>query len=313
MRARFLLVCLAFAASSIACTAITDEEAADEETTSEDALASADAAGVRVGSPEERIVLNLVNDISIDAAGYRTRAKLSKTLSEALVKARAGASASPIDDKFFYSVDEMKPIKGVSKAQFTLLKNYGTAQGYDYAPPGLILMEIPDNLGRPPTSNDVQIARGYDGRLRAPALAMIRANIQNPVHVQNERFVSDSIAASYKAFNVGLSNLFIPGSPPRRFMDSLAPDSVEFLCTISTLNPTIVRYEKDGRVGYLQRAPSGGGYVRADASLIKDDGEIRYPVLLRAKVRFDKPGVQLEYPKWSATVLSAPTSTVTEG
>jgi hypothetical protein len=266
-----------------------------------------------VGSPEERIVLNLVNDVSMDAARYRASVKLSKTFAEALVKARAGATASPIDDKFFYSVDEMKPIKGVSKAQFTLLKNYGTAQGYDYAPPGLVLMEIPDNLGRPPTSNDVQVARGYDGRLRAPALAMIRANIQNAVHPQNERFATDSIAATYKAFHIGLSNLFIVGSPPRNFMDSLAPDSIEFLGTISTLNPTIVRYEKDGRVGYLQRAPSGGGYVRADASLINQNGELRYPVLIRAKVRFDKPGVQMEYPKWSATVLTAPTGSVTEG
>ena len=304
MRALSSWVLVGLALGALHCGA-SDES---EDTLAEDDLTGAQGAGIAKDSPEERAIVNLVNDVSMDATAYVSKVGLTKTLGAALVKARNGAAEGPEDDKFYRSAQDVDKVPNTGAAAFRSLKTYALANNYDLAKPNLALLQIPDNLGRTPTSNDVQIYRGYDGRKSEEALAMIRSKLGNPIDASNERFFRDTVLASYKSFTIGLGNFFAPNSPTQRYLQNF-PYGTKFtlLGTMSALRPTILKVESPMGTFYYQKASSGGfAYEALDPSVKNADGTPRYPVIMTSKVRTSPAGVYVEYPQWKASVLTSP-------
>lgn len=298
-----------FALAGLALTAIhCGSDDGDDEVS--DDLTGAQAANIAKGSPEERAILNLVNDVSLEPAVYTTRVKLSKTVANSIVSTRNGPSAGPEDDKFFRSIEEVDKLPSTGSAAFTALKNYALANSYDLAKPNLALLQIPDNIPRP-TSNDVQIYRGYDGRKPDEALAIVRSKLGNAIDASNERFFRDTVLASHKSFTIGLGNFFAAGSPTQTFLGNF-PFGTKFtlLGTMSALRPTILKAEGSFGTIYYQKASAGGtfAYEPLEASVKNADGTPRYPIIMTSKIRREPAGVYVEYPQWKASVLTSPVS-----
>jgi hypothetical protein len=295
-----------------ACAADTTTGLGGEDIADEDLVNSSPvAAGIVAGSIEEQSVLNLVNDATMDVAGYRTKANLSPNVASAIVGFRDGPTKSPTDDKVFDNLAQVDALPLTGKTVFDALLRYAKAAGYDFAKPNMALFEIPDNLGRPPTSQDVGVVKGFDGRSPAAVEVIVRRNLTNAIHPQNERFVTDTIRQSHKAFTVGLGNFFVAGSPGAKFLRAQSSGAiVTLLGTASSLNPSILEVDRNGGKTYF--VTSQGGYVPVQTNLLTATG-IRYPILMRGTIRETPAGIRLTYPKWSATVLLTPTSTIVEG
>ena len=267
--------------------------------------ASPKAAGIKAGSLEEEGVLLLVNDRATTVDVLRTRTKLTKAVATAIVAWRTGADGEP---RWFSSIDEIDAIRSTGATTFQRLVadaragGYVEAEGFD--PPTSARLSVPDNLGRPPTSNDVTVEAGFDGKSPDEVLATVRGRITNTVDASNERFVAQTITTTHKAFTIAVGNLFANDSPHATFAQGLGADSLTMLGTMSALNPTILVAEKAGTKSYYARGASGR-YEAIPAP--------KYPVIMRARVKLDPQGVRVFYPAWSAKVLSGPTSVVTEG
>jgi hypothetical protein len=168
---------------------------------------------------------------------------------------------------------------------------------------------VPDDLGRPPTANDVTVEAGFDGKTPDEARAVVRSRLTNVVHASNERFVDQTITSTHKAFTIALGNFFAQNSPHAAFIRALrglGATSFTLLGTMSALRPTILLVDTQGAKTYWARGGSGR-YERIDTP--------KYPVIMRSNVRIDGegPGVRLFYPAWSAKVLTGPTTVIVEG
>lgn len=267
--------------------------------------ASPKAAGIAAGSLEEEGVLLLVNDRATTADVLRTRTKLTRSVATAIVAWRSDAEGKP---RWFSSIDEIDAIRSTGTTTFVRLVGDARASGYveaeGFDAPTLARLSVPDNLGRPPTANDVTVEAGFDGKSPDEARALVRSRITNVVDATNERFVAQTIDATHKAFTIAVGNLFATGSPHATFARELDADTLTMIGTMSALRPTILVAEKAGTKTYYARGASGR-YEEIPAP--------KYPVVMRAKVRLEPQGVRVFYPAWSAKVLSGPTTVITEG
>lgn len=305
---RFLALLLGAALGcGIAGCAVDADDAGDDETAElEGELgASPKSAGIKAGSREEEGVLLLVNDRATTVDVLRTRTKLTKAVATAIVLWRTDAEGKP---RWFSSIDEIDAIRNTGATTFKRLVSDARANGYveaeGFDPPTLGRLSIPDNLGRPPTSNDVTVEAGFDGKSPDEAIAIVRSRITNEIDASNERFVTQTIRDTHKAFTIAVGNLFASGSPHATFARSLGADSLTMTGTMSALNPTILVAEKAGTKTYYARGASGR-YEAIPAP--------KYPVIMRARVQLEPQGVRVFYPAWSAKVLSGPTTVITEG
>lgn len=166
---------------------------------------------------------------------------------------------------------------------------------------------IPDNLGRPPRVTDVIIKKGFDGRSPDQVVDLVKRNLQTPLHASNKSFVDKTIRDNHRAFTIAVSNMFVPNNEASNFASLQARrGTVTVLSTMSAINPVIVRVQ-----------PNTGGapqfFARGANGTYAPIPEPKYPVICEAKVRFrPEPGLAMQYPKWSASVLSGPTATITE-
>lgn len=267
--------------------------------------ASPTAAGIREGSLEEEGVLLLVNDPATTAESLRARTKLTAGVADAIVAFRTGDDGRR---RWFSSIDEIDALPGTGTTAFVRLVGDARASGYveaeGFDPPTAARLSVPDGLGRPPTSNDVTVEAGFDGRSPDEVTAIVRARITNEVDRGNERFVDETIRATHKAFTIAVGNLFAPGSPPEASVRAIGADGLTMLGTMSAVRPTILVAVKDGRESY---------YARGDAGRYEPIDPPRYPVIMRARVRLEPQGVRVFYPAWSAKVLEGPTTVISEG
>lgn len=299
-----ILLAGAIALASVGCAV--EAEPDDEVAEQEDALgASPRAAGIRAGSPEEEGVLLLVNDRAVGESTLRTRTKVSATVARGIVAFRTADDGSP---RWFSSIDEIDGLRLTGKTTFVRLVADARASGYveapGFDPPTMALLRVPDGLGRPPTSADVTVEAGFDGKPPDEVAAVVQGRLTNVVHERNEAFVERTIRATHKAFTIAVGNLFAQGSPHADFARGLGAESLTMLGTMSALRPTILVAEKDGEKRHYARG-STGRYEVIEAP--------RYPVIMRARVSLEPQGVRVFYPAWSATVLTEPTTVITEG
>lgn len=273
---------------------------------------SATAAGIKSGSLEEEGVLLLVNDRDVTLDILKTRTKVSSAVASGIIAFRTTSEGNP---RWFSTIDEVDAIPQTGTVTFQRLvedaktSGYTEASGFDA--PTLARIAVPENLGRPPTANDVVVEAGFDGKPSADVTKLVRARLTNTVMASKESFVGQTIKDTHKAFTLAVGNLFAQGSPHATFAQSLKADKLTMLGTMSSLKPTILVAEKAGATTYYARGASG----RYESIAVPT-----YPVIMRAKIRFataaaDDPGqgVRVFYPAWSAKVLSGATSTTDAG
>lgn len=268
---------------------------------------SATAAGIKAGSLEEEGVLLLVNDREVTLDVLKTRTKVSAAVASGIIAFRTTPEGDP---RWFSTIDEVDAIPQTGTVTFQRLVADAKTSGYVEAPgfdaPTLAKISVPENLGRPPTANDVVVEAGFDGMPAADAAKLVRARLTNTVMASKESFVGQTIKDTHKAFTLAVSNLFAQGSPHAAFVQSLGAEKLTMLGTMSSLKPTILVAEKAGATTYYARGASG----RYESIAVPT-----YPVIMRAKIRLataaaDDPGqgVRVFYPAWSAKVLSGVTS-----
>lgn len=275
-------------------------------------------AGLAEGSIEEEGIILLVNDREMTAEAFESRTTLDRSVAKAIVDYRVGPDGAP---RWFTNLDEIDALPDTEVDTFQRLladartEGYVEAPGFD--PPLMARLSIPDNLGRPPTANDVTVEAGFDGKSPADVLKLVRSRLTNSVHSSNESFINKTIRDNHKAFTIAIGNLFAANSPHATFARNLQADRLTMLGTVSALNPTIIKAEKAGATTYYARG-AGGTYQQIDTP--------RYPILMRARIRLGATittdgagnedagqGVRVFYPPWSAKVLTGPTTVIIEG
>jgi hypothetical protein len=262
------------------------------------------SAGIAAGSLEEEGVLLLVNDRAVDAATLTARTRMTAGVAKAIVAFRTDDEGKP---RWFSNIDEIDAIPRTGKATFVRLVDDARKHGYVEAPgfePPAYRLSIPDHLGRPPTSADVTVEAGFDGKTPDEARAIVLSRLTNTVHESNRRFIDKTITDAHKAFTIAVSNLFAPRSPHAAWIGATGAEKITVLGTTSAVMPTFIKAEAGDSVAYFARGASGA-YEAIQ--------EPRYPVIMRARVSLEPAGVRIFYPAWSAKVLTGPTTVITEG
>ncbi|MGI5860899.1 MAG: hypothetical protein ACOX6T_02460 [Myxococcales bacterium] len=163
---------------------------------------------------------------------------------------------------------------------------------------------FPDNLGRRPTSADIKVRKGLDGRSPEQMLEVVLGKSTGRIHESNKRLVESTILDVHKAFTIGVNNAFCQGSPLQRLAQQYPGANITLLGTLSAITPTVVKIEQPGKEPlYFQRG--GTGFLQM--------GKQPYQVIMQAALRLSPPGVQLGYPAWGQANLAGPTSFVIEG
>lgn len=288
------LLALATLAGTPACTADTDEEVEDSDAA---ATASAGAAGIKPGSLEEEGLLLLVNDRTVTADTLRRRAHLTSSVARAIVAYRTSPQGAP---RWFASAAEVDALANTGKVTFTNLladaraNGYVEKSGFDFPAPRLT---VPENLGRPPTSNDVTVEAGHDGISPDEAYVVSRGRATHVVAAENERFLKQTFVETHKAFTIALNNLFVASSPTRAFFAGLGADAITVVGNLSAVDPVSVLVEKGGQTTMYRKG--------ASSTYVPSTGP-RYAVVMRARVQLEPVGVRVFYPAWSAPQLASP-------
>lgn len=270
------------------------------------------SAGITAGSADEEGVLLLVNDRAVTADTLTARTKLGASVAKSIVGFRTAADGKP---RWFSSIDDIDKLPATTKPVFQRLVADAKASGYtesaDFLPPTLAKLAVPSNLGRPPTSNDVTVEAGFDGKPAAEAAALVRGRLTNTVDSSNESFVRRTIADTHKAFTIAVGNLFAQGSPHAVFAWAMSAEKLWLVGTMSAVHPTIMVVERAGTTKY---------YAIGASKRYEPIETPKYPVIMRARIRLatgqpNDPGqgVRVFYPAWSAKVLTGPTTTIIEG
>jgi hypothetical protein len=164
---------------------------------------------------------------------------------------------------------------------------------------------LPPNLGRPPTTKDLIIKKGFDGKTQAQAVESIMKGLTSKLDPRNEKFVRETAAVRFRDFNVAMSNSFVPNSPNNSLLKNLGNQQLSLLGTMSSLQPAVYKAvnPQTGVTKYYAKDWTG------------NYGELPKPpvnVVMEARLRLDPPGLVMSYPKWKNGALSGPTSTITE-
>jgi hypothetical protein len=275
--------------------------------TTESALgASPQSAGIAEGSREAEGVVIAANDRAVSANRWVNDAKLDSNVADAIVNARIAADSKP---RWFQSVDDIDALADTDASFFVKLLAFARASGYvegdGFEPPTQSKLLVPSNLGRPPTSEDVHVETGFDGRSPAEVETIVRGRLTNVVDPALERFVGETIRGTQKSFTIAISNLFASPSRDVQFLAGLGANEVTVLGVTSHVNRTFLVVSVSGNPAYYVRGPTGA-YVSTPTP--------KYSTLMRARVRLGgQPGVRIFYPSWSSPRLGAYDVGITEG
>ena len=174
--------------------------------------------------------------------------------------------------------------------------------GKRFVTPSLVLV-VPDGLGRAPTSDDVEVRQGFDGRTPDEAVAVARRGCTSTVHPRNEAFVEKTLRDNHKAFTLAVNNAFIPNAPFQQLVTQFPGAKLTVVGTMSSLNPVLVKVEQPNQEPV---------YLSRQSGTYQPIAPMSYPVVMQAVIRQTPPGVALSYPKWSAPQLIGETCTISE-
>ena len=196
--------------------------------TSDDGTAGAEgelgADGNDLRPLEVEGVLLLVNDRAVTADALATRVGLGATTAKAIVDGRGNVGGTP---RWFKTLAELTAIPGIGDSALDRLVADARANGYveadGFEPPTAAKLSVPDGLGHAPTSADVTVEAGFDGKSPDQVLATVRGRLMNTIDASNERFVNETIRANHKSFTIALGNLFAVSSPFVTFVNRSRP------------------------------------------------------------------------------------------
>lgn len=264
---------------------------------------SADETGIAPGSLEEEGVLLLVNDRAVDETTLAVRTGLSQVLADAIVAGRKNPDGSP---RWFSSISAINDLPDSDRAAFESLVVDANANGYielpGFDPPTAARLSVRDGLRRPPTSRDVTVEAGFDGKTPDEVVTLVKSRLTNALDDRNDQFVTDTITATHKAFTIAVGNVFATG-PTQTFVGGLQADSVTMLGVMSVIRPTILMTTKAGKTQYYARGTTGEYEAIAPPS---------YAIAMRARIALQPQGVRVFYPAWASRGLAGRIVTVTE-
>ncbi len=168
-------------------------------------------------------------------------------------------------------------------------------------------IELPPNLGRPPTANDLIIKRTFDGLTPEAAASKIKNALQGSVAPQNQQLVDTTVTARVRDMQVALNNVFTPGTPNRKFLESKLPADIQLLGSMSGSNPVVYQItptQPRGAPQYYTKDWSGN-FVQMPKPPIQ--------VVMQAKVVLNPMGLKMDYPAWQNKGLAGQITTITEG
>ncbi|MFT3711945.1 MAG: hypothetical protein QM817_30255 [Archangium sp.] len=165
-------------------------------------------------------------------------------------------------------------------------------------------ISLPKKLGRPPTADDLIIKKTFDGLTPEAAQAKVRTAFKGTVAPQNEALVAGTIKQRVRDMQVALNNVFTPGTPNRRFLESQLPAKIQVLASLSSSNPVVYQVTREGQPPkYFSKGWSG-----QFAELTKPPLQ----VVMSAEISLEPRGLRMKYPSWENRGLAGPITTITE-
>lgn len=263
-------------------------------------------AGIVDKTPDAEGVLIYANDRAA-TADTLTQAGVNADVAKSIIAARTASDGTP---HWFASLDEVDALPNTDANAFKALLAGAKAIGDEELPgfetQNLAKISVPDNLGRPPTSNDVTVEAGYDGLTPEQAYKISRSRLTNIVDPSNEDITHSRFLDNFKMFTIGIGNLFVANSPDATWLQGRIANatSVMMVGTMQMEHSNILVIAHGRQVDQYSRGPDGT-YVLMQPNNV--------PVVMRAKLNLDpnNQGTRIFYPAWSAKQLAHAT-TVTE-
>ncbi|MFZ5443894.1 MAG: hypothetical protein ACOZQL_28070 [Myxococcota bacterium] len=163
---------------------------------------------------------------------------------------------------------------------------------------------LPPNLKRPPTAADLIINRTFDGLTPQAAAGRIREKFKGTIAPQNEALVKQTVDARVRDMQVALNNVFTPGTPNRRFLESQLPATLRVIGSLSQSNPVVYEVSKRGEGTKYYTKSWSGSFVE----MPKPPAQ----VVMSAQVTLEPRGLQMNYTEWSNKALAGQITTITE-
>jgi hypothetical protein len=165
-------------------------------------------------------------------------------------------------------------------------------------------ISLPPRLNRPPTPNDLIIKKTFDGLTPQQAEAKVRTAFKGSVAPQNEALVAGTVKQRVRDMQVALNNVFTPGTPNRRFLDSLQPAKINVLASLSSSNPIVYQVTKEGQPPKYYSKGWSGQFAELSKPPLQ--------VVMNAELSLDPRGLRMKYPSWQNAGLAGPITTITE-
>jgi hypothetical protein len=166
-------------------------------------------------------------------------------------------------------------------------------------------MTLPSDLGRRPTSADVELRKGFDGRTLPQMVEAAFARLKSPLAGGQRAALGPLLAQNAKAFTLEVNNAFVPGSAVHLRFSAADGAQVAVVGTASATHPTLLEVVREGREPtYLLRDSRGGFQPLA---------RMGHPIAFRAELHWEPDGVKVTYPAWQPPALSASDLSAFEG
>jgi hypothetical protein len=168
-----------------------------------------------------------------------------------------------------------------------------------------------------PTFKDLIINRTFDGlsleEAGAKVLSQYAPNTGRTIAPKNVQFIKETIQERVRQMQAALSNVYLPGSPPRKFLESFvdpkSPRPVQFkiLGSMTSSGPIVYQIKLgDDPPEYYQKGES-----RDRQPFVKVPTPPQF-VVMEGEVSLSPPGLLMKYPAWDAPALVGDLSTFTE-
>lgn len=163
---------------------------------------------------------------------------------------------------------------------------------------------LPPRLGRPPTAADLIIKRTFDGLTPEQAEKKIFTALKGPVLAENRALVDGTIKQRVRDMQVALNNVFTPGTPNRRFLDSQMPAKINVIGSMSGSNPVVYQVTKEGQPPKYFTKGWSGGFTELTKPPIQQ--------VMNAEISLEPRGIRMGYPAWENKALAGQLTTITE-
>lgn len=163
---------------------------------------------------------------------------------------------------------------------------------------------LPPHLGRAPTANDLIINRTFDGLTPQQAGKKIETALKGKVLPENQKLVTTTVNQRVRDMQVALNNVFTPGTPNRRFLESQLPAKINVIGSMSGSNPVVYEVTKPGQQPKYYTKGWSGGFAEMTKPPIQ--------VVMRAEVTLEPRGIRMQYPSWENSALAGKLTTITE-